>query len=176
MSALTSDAIFSHAALRGLIRRTVRPPRACPDALAFDADDIAQEFRLGLLRAAGDFDPLQGVPEPFARHVLGRLAGGIRRRRGRVERYGRPFSLDGFESGEPRETRTIAHEATRDMRIDMKEAIAALPNDLIPLVGLLLVSSIADVARAKGMPRSTLQRRIEKLRVHFEKAGLKIYL
>ena len=42
---LDSHAIHAHPALRRLIRRTMRPPRRVPDALAFESEDIGQELR-----------------------------------------------------------------------------------------------------------------------------------
>ncbi len=169
------DSIPVHPTLRGWIRRTARWPRGTVDALAFDGDDIAQELRLGLHRASVRFDPRRGSFEAFARGVLGRIAGEIRRRRSRDERLGLRRSFEESGIAEPSDRRRCANGSTRDLRLDLRDAIAALPDDLRPLALRLLTGSVAEVARELGWPRSTLLRRIERLKKHFEKAGLEIY-
>ncbi len=171
-----SDAIPSHAALRGWIRRSVRPPGNRPDALAFDADDIGQELVLGLLMAAPGYDPARGSPQTYAAAVFRRVGGELRRRRGRVERHGRPLSLEELEAEEAVDPAGAARDSANDLRSDLLRAIATLPADLVPLAAELLVGSVAGVARGRKLPRTTLMRRIERLKKHFESAGLEIYL
>jgi len=172
---LDLNAISTHPALRGLIRRTARPPRDSADALALDADDIGQELRLGLLLATADFDPERGSAGGFTSVVLARAASGLRRRRGRRERYGRPLSLDELEGEELRDEGSPIRETARDLRLDLMDVLAELPPDLLLLAGQLLLGTVAEVARMQGVPRSTLARRIGELRRRFEAAGLKIY-
>ena len=167
-------ALRSQPYLRGLIRRVAARPRG-RDALAFDAEDLQQELRLRLLQTVGRFDPERCSADAFASVVLARAARRHRRRCERLERNGRPLSLDEPVGEESPGLEAPLDDEARDLRIDLMEAIATLPADLVPLAGLLLVGTVAEVARAEGMPRSTLERRIERLKKHFEKAGLEIY-
>ena len=172
---LDTDEILSHPALRGLILRTARPPRESVDALALDADDIGQELRLSLLLSSVDFDPERGSVGGFSSVVLARAASGLRRRRGRRERHGRPLSLGELGGEELQDDRAPVREGARDLRLDLMDVLAELPPDLLLLASHLLLGTVAEVARAQGVPRSTLARRIGELRRRFQEAGLEIY-
>ena len=62
-----------------------------------------------------------------------------------------------------------------ELALDLDEVLAALPEDLRDLAVRLMDASPSQVARDLGVPRSTLQRRMERLRRHFEDAGLRDY-
>ena len=170
------DTFPPRSALRRWIRRCVRPPRRAADALAFDADDIEQLLTLRLWRSVPGFDPALGSAEVYADAVLRRAASNLRRDRGRVERHGRPRALGDRVGDEPADPGWLQAEERRDLRLDLMRAIATLPAELVPLAAELLAAPIAEVARGRGVPRTTLVRRIEELRIHFENAGLRIYL
>ncbi len=172
---LDPDAIHLSRSVRDRLGR-IQLPRLRVDALAFDTDDIIQELKLSLLMASASFDPQKGSPAAFAGVVYARFAGRINRRRSRVKRLGLSNSHEKLRSEEATKTRALAHETDGDLRIDMKLAMANLPADLLPIAGLLMVATVAEVARQRGIARSTLVRRLEALRRHFEKAGFRIYL
>ena len=72
-----------------------------------------------------------------------------------------------------RETRErLAHE----IRMDLGQAIASLPEELRDLCVRLHDSTMAEVAREMGIPRTTLYDRLSKLRDAFREAGLEDYL
>ena len=170
------DSFPPRSALRRWIRRCVRPPRRAADALAFDADDIGQELCVRLWRSAPGFDPALGSAGVYADAVLRRAASNLRRGRGRIERHGRPLPLAELAGEEPADPGWLQAEELRDLRLDLMRAIATLPAELVPLAAELLAAPIAQVARGRGVPRTTLVRRIGELRIHFEDAGLRIYL
>jgi len=62
-----------------------------------------------------------------------------------------------------------------DLAIDVREAIATLPDDMRELVDLLMVYSPSDLARELGVPRTTIHDRIRKLRWHLRKTALPKY-
>jgi DNA-directed RNA polymerase specialized sigma24 family protein len=62
-----------------------------------------------------------------------------------------------------------------ELALDTATVLAALPEDLRDLAMGLMDASPSQVARDLGVPRSTLQRRLERLRRHFEDAGLRDY-
>ena len=60
--------------------------------------------------------------------------------------------------------------------MDLGQAIASLPEELRDLCLRLHDSTMAEVAREMGIPRTTLYDRLSKLRDAFREAGLTDYL
>jgi DNA-directed RNA polymerase specialized sigma24 family protein len=58
----------------------------------------------------------------------------------------------------------------------VEEALASLPEDLRDLAERLKSRSLSQVARELGVPRSTLQDRVQQLLEAFECAGLRDFL
>ena len=166
---LDRDAIHSHPFARGLIRHKARRLRAASADAVWEFEDLEQELRLKLLQALDRYDPDRGTAEAFVAVVLVRAAEGIRRDRGRFKRTRR---IEAPGAAEPAESANPRGEVAHDLRIDLLRAVAALPDDLLPLARLLLAGSVAEVARAQGVPRSSLVRRLERIRRHFEAAGV----
>jgi len=166
---LDRDAIHSLPFARGLIRREARLLRAASADAIWGFEDLEQELRLRLLQALDRYDPGRGSSEAFVAVVLGRAAAGIRRDRGRFKRTRRAVAPG---AAEPTESVDSLDEAARDLRIDLLRAVGTLPDDLLLLAGQLLLRSLAEVARAQGVPRSSLVRRLERIRRHFEAAGV----
>jgi DNA-directed RNA polymerase specialized sigma24 family protein len=79
------------------------------------------------------------------------------------------------DSAEPIDPRR-SHEEQIDLATDLTEALAKLPDDLRALAERLKSQSLSQAARDLGVPRSTLQRQVQRLRRCFEDAGLRIYL
>jgi hypothetical protein len=59
---------------------------------------------------------------------------------------------------------------------DLADVVAHLPKELRDLAERLKSRSLSETSRELGIPRSTLQRRVHRLRQYFEDAGLRIYL
>ena len=68
------------------------------------------------------------------------------------------------------------HQVSLELRQDLERFIATLPPDLSRLCHLLKTKTIAEVSVETGVPRSTIQDAVKKLRKFMETAGLKIYL
>ena len=63
-----------------------------------------------------------------------------------------------------------------DLVQDVADVIARLSEDQQQLAEQLQHHSLAEIARQRGVPRSTLQSRVRKLREIFDHAGLRDYL
>ena len=67
-------------------------------------------------------------------------------------------------------------ERTLNMFLDVRAAVAQLPKELLPVArSLAQGESVADVARATGCSRSTVFRRVDRLRQILTDAGLRAY-
>ena len=58
---------------------------------------------------------------------------------------------------------------------DVTNVIQTLPPDLRELANSLKSQSISEVARRSGVPRTTLNDRVRRIRTVFDKAGLRAY-
>ncbi len=63
-----------------------------------------------------------------------------------------------------------------DLRHDLDRAISQLPADLARICLLLKARTITEIAAETGIPRTTIQDAVKKLRKIMGKAGLRIYL
>jgi RNA polymerase sigma factor (sigma-70 family) len=142
-----------------------------------DSDDLAQELCVRLLTAVDDYDPESGALWPFLETVIDRLGKMILRERRAAKRdAGKQKSLHRVaESAQPSDPHTLDPDQS-DRAIDVAAAIAALPPDLQEIVEQLRTGNITEVAEARDTPRTSLARKIARIRKHFEKAGLEIYL
>ena len=59
---------------------------------------------------------------------------------------------------------------------DLAEAMAKLPDKLRELAERLKTETVSEIARDKGIARTTLNESVRRLRRRFENAGLKEYL
>lgn len=62
--------------------------------------------------------------------------------------------------------------ARAELALDVAAVVAGLPEDLRDLAGRLMTQSLSEAARDLGVVRSSLQRRIGRIRRLFEDAGL----
>ena len=156
----------------------------------YDFEDFRQELFLRVIKALPRFDPGRAHHNVFVTVVVERGAAMIVRRRRAGKRDSGPVrSLDTLMAGEgidslgptaerPRGGRRLGRveEERSDLAIDVGAVVATLSADLLALSERLKVQSLSQVAREMGVPRSTLQRRVERLRRCFEGAGLRNYL
>lgn len=141
-----------------------------------DREDLEQELTVRLQESLANFDPAQAHRNVFITTVVERNARKIIRDRLTQKRSNcRVGSLDAMledgEDGLPelaRESHDLEHA---DAAIDVAELIARLPADLRDIAERLKTQSISQAAREMGIPRTTLRRRLEKLRRHFSAAG-----
>lgn len=67
-------------------------------------------------------------------------------------------------------------QLSADLRHDLDRAISQLPPDLARICLLLKTRTITEIAAETGIPRTTIQDAVKKLRKIMGKAGLRIYL
>jgi RNA polymerase sigma-70 factor (ECF subfamily) len=146
-----------------------------------DRQDLEQELVLRLLQSLDLFDPGQAHPNVFITTVIERAVAMIlRERRAKKRDGGVVRSLDqgptkDGKSSEPVDPRPSGEEVF-DLASDLAEVLARLPEELRALAERLKSQSLSQAARDLGVPRSTLQRKAQRLRRCFEDAGLRIYL
>jgi len=167
---------FARTLINSFARRLARTHRFTD----MDDDDLRQELRVRLWQALARFDPGHGHENKYVTAVLARAAAGLIRERNAKKRDPtrvRSFSwtwdrrLDGGAHADRR-----ADEARADLAIDLTEFLTLLPADLRALAERLMVQTLAAAARDLEVPRSSLRRRVERLRRRFEDEGLDIYL
>ena len=129
-------------------------------------DDLEQDLAVVLLEALPAYDPGRGPPGPFAHAVLKRYAAKLGRRAGR--RRGPAADADALDAAhDPRAGR----QDLADLRLDLADLRGRLAPDLARLADALRVGTVAEVARDRGTPRSSLQRQVDRLRIAFAALG-----
>ena len=168
---------------RGLFRRS-------------DLDDVQQDLVLAILKRLQRFDPDRASLPTFANRVAQNAAKSLLRRRhaakrgrSRVlqsleaelnDRHGAPCCAGNLVAETQLETRCgIRRRSAReqsDLKIDLNDAKTALPDVDRDLCRLLEEQSPTDVAGRAGIARSTVYRRMAKVRRHFRQRDLDDYL
>ena len=178
---------------RRLIRRKARQLACRSDFTRSDCADIEQDLAQKLVQQMEAFDPAAAHWYAFVTTVVERQTATLVRDRRAAKRDRRRVTtlhvlIDG-DDGPVEFAQTIASDehlnrtgrwrrsdAERaELALDTATVLAALPEDLRDLAVRLMDASPSQVARDLGVPRSTLQRRMERLRRHFEDAGLRDY-
>jgi len=166
---------------QGIIRRKVQLLVSRAGFTKQDRQDLEQELVLRLLQSLEMFDPEQAHPNVFITTVIERAVAMIlRKRRAKKRDGGVVCSLDQRQTKEGKSPEPIdprpSDQDTFDLASDLAEVLARLPDDLRALAERLKSQSLSQAARDLGVPRSTLQRQVQRLRRCFEDAGLRIYL
>lgn len=179
-----------------LIRRKARQLVGRAGFTRSDREDIEQELRLKLLKHFSSYDPQQGHRHAFVTAVVERHAANLLRDRQAEKRdHRRVCSLNvviadeedegPVELGDTIGRRELDARLGRSLRdqqelaelvLDMADVIAGLTPELRDLAERLKADSASQVARDLGVPRTTLNGTIQKLRQRFEGAGLRDYL
>ena len=170
------DRIVLHGFARAIICRKARLIARCDGFTQKDLEDIEQELRLVLLQSLDQYDPGQGHINVFITTVIERAKAMMVRDRWRKKRNSTGTRSIHSISDEGLFAPLDPAEGQFDRAHDLAVVLAALPEDLRDLAERLKVQTIAEAARELNVPRSTLMRRIEQLRRHFEDAGLRVYL
>lgn len=156
--------------------------------------DLEQDLSLHLLKRMPTFDPRKSDWPIFVAVVLTawgvnllrsryaakrdyRRVGPLHQRvhtdEGRAE-LGQTFCQQKQDIRQGRSAR--CHAERVDLTQDVAEVLARLPDDQRELAEQLKHHSLAEVARRRDVPRSTLQTRVRQLREVFDRAGLREYL
>ena len=139
-------------------------------------EDIRQELTLHLLKQWPNYDETKSVPTTFIAAVINaKVRDMLRVQRSQLREE--PLDdfleeeldegiLDGIR-GQP----DVSDFDRIDLRLDTEAVLAGLPPDLRQLAEILKEMSVAAAARELGIPKTTLWRRVDVLRSHFEAAG-----
>jgi RNA polymerase sigma-70 factor (ECF subfamily) len=177
------------------IRRRARQLARTAGFAAQDIEDIRQDLIVDLLERLPKFDPAKASYNTFVTHVVdSKVATLIRdrnckKRDPRREQRSLNECIDDGEGGSVEHVQTIAAEEadrrlgrqarsdqeTVELALDIEEVPKRLPDNLRRLCELLKTGSIADAARAMGVPRTTLHGHIVKLRNVLETIDLQNY-
>lgn len=156
-----------------------------------DVEDIEQDIRLDVLQRLPRFDPAKSNRHTFIAMVVRRCVASILEGRRAEKRNGgrRPQSLNApIRDAEGREVelhQTLGGDARRpgrseaalrDLRADVRAAVASLPEHLRPWCEVFTDQGIREASRELHVPRCRLQRIKAEIRNHFEAAGLADYL
>ena len=179
----------------GIVRKKVRQIIGCAGFKKQDRDDLEQELIARLLQSLKSFDPDVAHRKSFVTAVVERAVATILRDAQAEKRDPRRIgslhvlvevSDDGpTELAETIGDREYNARRCRDPRSaedlsqltsDLAGVLAALPTELRDLAERLKTHSIAEIARDLGVPRTTLNDTVRRLRQRFEQAGLRAYL
>lgn len=174
-----------------IIRRKARYLRSRGGFSPSDLPDLEQALSLHLLKRMTTFDPRHADWAVFVAAVV--TAWGANRLRDRYAAKRNPHRLrplpattepDQQESGRSGELLSEqAHDARLgrhhppdqeqlELRLDVREALKRLPEDLRPIAERLQHISPAELARELRLPRTTLYELIARIRRRFQKMGL----
>ena len=159
-----------------------------------DREDLEQELVLAVLEAQSAWDASRASRNTFDNRIVNRkIATMIRHRRRQCRDYRREeASLD--ESISDSDGTPVARVATLtdesdhrladvtkikdliDLQVDTRVTVASLTPHQRRLCELLSAGSVADAARALGVSKPTVFKRIRLIREQFAKQGLEEYL
>lgn len=161
-----------------------------------DLEDIQQDLYVKLLKHLAAFDANLAHPNVFITTIVERHVANILRDKSAEKRdHRRVCSLNiivgSAEDGAVELSDTVSDrednarrcrssrslQEQTEMRIDIAEHLGKLAEELNRVCKRLMAGdSVSQISRDIGIPRTTLQDRIRKLRDRFEEDGLKDYL
>jgi RNA polymerase sigma factor (sigma-70 family) len=162
----------------GLVRRKAR--RLARRAVFADMEvaDLEQELMVRLLAALDRFNSNEGRLDAYVTGVLSRLVAFLIRQRSAKKRY--PVGQRSLDATVEASLNDFPHDESAEelinLNIDLAEVLELLAPDQRDLAERLRTQSLAEIARDMKVPRSSLQRRVERIRRRFEDRGLAIYL
>lgn len=154
---------------RALIRHKVRRLRAAGALTFHDGEDVSQELALHAHVAEPKYDAARGARTTFYEAVLARRLASLlasRSAQKRDHRRARPLGCVPEQE--------FGREASRpaDIVMDVREAVAELPDDLRPLASLLMQHRASDVVRRTGLSRQVVRGRCRRIAQHLQQRGL----
>ncbi len=159
-----------------------------PEFTQSDRADIEQELWLDLLLRFARFDGDRARHETFVNMVVNHKVATLieARQAGKRDHRIPTYSLDEEivdGDGDPIQREAITRcEALQemprpsDLGMDLDRAVRRLPHDLQLLAARLSSESITEISRTTGVPRSTLNDHVRKLRRFLEDQHLREYL
>ncbi|HYD02459.1 MAG TPA: sigma factor [Phycisphaerales bacterium] len=137
-------------------------------------DDVEQELLLEVITAWERYDPAKGHPEPFIERVVQQRAWKVLR----DPRYGGGGrkAEQAFQLGEHDRPATSDDTEGACLVEDVNAAVRKLPAPMQEVCEQLRHERVSAVARAEGVPRSTLDYWLGKVRAAFTDAALDQYV
>jgi DNA-directed RNA polymerase specialized sigma24 family protein len=134
-----------------------------------DRQDLQQELALAVVIKSRRFNPTRSSPSTFYSHVASRTTIDLcraasagkrdwRRRRGGAD-------PESFPAPEP-------EPALLDLRVDVRIAVAAMPDELRPVAHLLMRYSKKEAARRSGLTPGQMRGRCLRIARHLREAGI----
>jgi RNA polymerase sigma-70 factor (ECF subfamily) len=178
-----------------IIRRKVAQITGLAGFTPQDRPDLEQDLALRVLQALRSFEPERAHRNSFVTAVVERGVATILRDKRAAKRDHRrvcslsvtvyvrevgPVELAQTISAHEVENRTGADQRSQqdltELAIDVAEVIGSLPELLQELAERRKSQTMAEIAEAMNVPRTTLNDRIAELRQIFQRAGLRDYL
>ncbi len=161
---------------------------------ADDFEDLQQELMIAYLHAWPSFDPSKGDRRSFIKAAVNNAARNLVVAAEAQKRWtGITLTSLATAISDQNDSPTLADAISNDdglwdsvylgydqlsvdLRHDLDRAISLLPADLARICLLLKTRTITEIAAETGIPRTTIQDAVKKLRKIMGKAGLRIYL
>lgn len=161
---------------------------------ADDFEDLQQELMIAYLHAWPSFDPSKGDRRSFIKAAVNNAARNLVVAAEAQKRWtGVTLASLATAISDQDDSPTLADAISNDdglwdsvylgydqlsvdLRYDLDRAISLLPADLARICLLLKTRTITEIAAETGIPRTTIQDAVKKLRKIMGKAGLRIYL
>jgi RNA polymerase sigma-70 factor, ECF subfamily len=179
----------------GIIKKKVRQIIGRAGFTKQDRKDLEQELLTRLLQGLKLFNPDVAHRKSFVTAIVERAVANILRDAKAEKRDHRRIGslhvmIEVTEDGPTELADTIGNrefnarrcrdprsaEDLAQLASDLAEVVAALPAELRDLAERLKTESISAIARDVGVPRTTLNDTVRRLRQRFEQAGLRDYL
>ena len=180
---------------RGIIRRKVNQLIGRAGFTRQDREDLEQELVLRLLQALPSFDRAKAHRNVFVTTVIERYVANILRDKQAEKRDHRRIGcldvmMEITDEGPTELAQTIGQreldarlgchrrsdEELAQLARDIADVMAKLPDELRELAERLKSQTKSEIARDMGVPRTTLNESVRRLRRRFESKGLKDYL
>jgi RNA polymerase sigma factor (sigma-70 family) len=167
---------FIHYLIRRKVRQLVRRPGFRPA----ERDDLEHHLIVEVLQRWSSFDADKANHHAFALLIVHHALADIVRHRQAAKRTAPGLtSLASFgddEIADPAKHAPLRIPSQTDLALDVGDLLSRLPPDLRQLAEQLKERTLSEIARLTGVPRTTLQGRLLRIRERFQDAGLQEYL
>lgn len=180
---------------RGIIRRKVKQLIGRAGFKKQDREDLEQELFTRVLQSLPSFDPSKAHRNKFITTVVERYVANILRNKQAEKRDHRRISslnvtIEVADEGPTELAQTIGEreldarlgrcrrsdEELAELAIDLADVIATLPESRQTLLELRKTQTMSEIADEMGVPRTTLNGWMRRIRQRSEKASMQDYL
>lgn len=180
---------------RGIIRRKIKQLIGRAGFTKQDRDDIEQDLYVRVLQSLPHFNPNQAHRNKFITAVVERYVANILRNKQAEKRDHRRISslnvtIEITDEGPTELAQTIgdreldarlgrqrrSEEELAQLALDLADMISTLPESWRTLLELRKTQSMPEIATEMGIPRTTLNEWMRRIRRRFESAHMRDYL